>query len=130
MKTESKVAFERVPRGVIAYRIEESGTAYRCETPERVIEILESARISRDRLRIQYGDRETGRAWDDEPTACYVGRSTGRIKIPLTILTARSLGGCAMLDNHIIRIERKRAGARHYSTIYEAKAPGRPTLNA
>jgi hypothetical protein len=81
-----------------------NGTHYKSETPDAVISILEQARTSRWRLRMHYGDRETGRAWGDVTTG-YIGRSTGPVKIPLAIRDSRCLGGSGILDHCIIRIE-------------------------
>lgn len=76
-------------------------------TPDKVCEILEyvSSKEPYTRLRLYYGDTETGRCWMDEhDTVGSIGRSTGRYKIPLLIKTRRSLGGTAILDNRIIKI--------------------------
>lgn len=83
---------------------EMTGTYYHEETPVIVCDILEESRISKHRIKIYYGDVKTGTPWSDFVT-CHVGRSTGRVKIPLAIKTSRSLGGEAILDNCIIKIE-------------------------
>jgi hypothetical protein len=85
------------------YRIE-NGTAYHIDTPIRVIEILEKARQNRTRIRIWYG--KNGHCWNDEfGTIGTVGRSTGQYKIPLLIKNRRSIGGAAILDDCIVRID-------------------------
>ena len=76
-------------------------------TPDRVCEILESYnRTGREqRLRLYYGDTETGRCWMEEhDTIGYIGRSTGSVKIPLLIHNSRSMGGGAILDHCIVKI--------------------------
>jgi hypothetical protein len=96
---------ETMPSGhVINYKIV-SETYYHEETPDRVVLLLEQSRQNKTRLKITYGDLKTGRVWDDKPFFCHVGRSTGRIKIPLAIKTARSTGGERLLDDCIVKIE-------------------------
>lgn len=87
----------------IKYRQLESGTCYHIETPEPVIKRLEDARINRYRLRLFLGDTKTGRDWGEEnDTIGRVGRSTGRIKVPLLFRTSRSSGGGAILDHRTV----------------------------
>jgi len=85
-------------------------------TPYTVCRILEEGnrKYPAERLRIFYGDTETGRCWMDEnDTIGYIGRSTGEIKIPLLIKNTRSHGGGAILDHCIIKI------TSNGHTIYE-----------
>lgn len=93
------------------------GTFYHIETPRRVIDILESARQSQQRLRLHYGDQETGWDWlEEHGVEGYVGRSTGPIKVPLMIHNRRSLGGPALLDHCIIKI---RSTGKHGGVLYQ-----------
>lgn len=88
------------------YKITESGTAYHFKTPQKVIDILERARYRETRLRIYLGDSKTGIDWVEENSVVgTIGRSTGTIKIPLLILTKRSIGGGAILDHCIVKIK-------------------------
>ena len=82
-----------------------NGTDYDDRTPEAVASILESSRLLKHRIRIFYGDRETGRDWGEEnDTMGYVGRSTGTSKIPLLIRNTRSYCGSSLLDHCIVKI--------------------------
>lgn len=68
--------------------------------------ILSSLVHSGKRVRIWYGDKETGRSWNEEyEVTGTIGRSTGNIKIPIIIHTSRSYGGPSLLDDCIIRID-------------------------
>ncbi len=89
---------------VIEYQVI-NGTAYRVSTPSEVVNILESAKANRQRIRVFYGDTETGRDWMEEydVIGC-IGRSTGRIKIPLLLKSTKSDGGGALLDDCIVKI--------------------------
>lgn len=88
------------------YKILDSGTAYDVKTPDKVVNVLEAALKSRQRLKIYYGDTETGRDWNEEHgTTGKIGRSTGSIKIPLLIHNSRSYGGPALLDHCIVKIK-------------------------
>lgn len=82
------------------------GMSFDIRTPDTVCNILAQYAGRRDvRLRLYYGDTETGRCWMEEyDTIGYIGRSTGQIKIPLLIKNSRSLGGGAILDHCIIKI--------------------------
>ena len=100
-----------------------NGTSFHMETDNAVIQVLCDALDTRGhgrssrRLRLYYGDVETGRDWEEvyEVTG-YIGRSTGRIKIPLLIHNTRSFGGGAILDHCIVKIEHsnKRTGGVLY----------------
>lgn len=92
---------------VIKYQRIPSGTCFHASTPAGVRLVLENARLRGERLRIFYGDQETGRDWLEElDTMGTVGRSTGTIKVPLLIRNARSSGGPAILDHCIVKITR------------------------
>lgn len=82
-----------------------NGTSYNKRTPDEVISILEDAMNTRKRIRLFYGDPDTGRDWmESYDTFGYIGRSCGNVKIPLLLSKSNSHGGSAILDNHIIRI--------------------------
>lgn len=109
-----------------------NGTTYSDETPDRVIEVLEDARASREngkpckRLWILYGDKNTGRHWKDTTDLKgYVGRSTGEDKIPLLIKTKRSMGGEAILDSDIIEIRSANGGQILYRRGFNEKPVGK-----
>ena len=87
------------------------GTTYKKVTSDKVIAILEQSRLSRKRLVLEYGNKETGEVWQDcTPMRGHVGRSTGTSKIPLLIRTSRSYGGEGILDHCIIRIRESKGG--------------------
>jgi hypothetical protein len=96
-----------------------NGTAYHAATKNEVVNILEDARINsrKVRLRIHLGDPITGKPWSDKPENGYIGRSTGRIKIPLLIPRIDSMGGPGLLDDCIIRICEKKNGT--YREVYK-----------
>lgn len=80
-----------------------NGFSFNENTNNKVCEII-STRT--DRLRIYYGDVETGKCWMDEyDTMGTIGRSMGQIKIPLLIKNSRSTGGTSILDDCILRID-------------------------
>ena len=83
----------------------DNGTCYNVKTPAGVVEVLEEARLSHRRIRIFYGDQQTGRDWGEEnDTIGTIGRSTGNIKVPLLLKMSRSYGGGALLDHCIVKI--------------------------
>ena len=73
---------------------------------EKLWKVLSSLVHSGRRVRIWYGDTETGRSWNEEyEVTGTIGRSTGKIAIPLLIKNSRSYSGGALLDDCIIRID-------------------------
>ena len=116
------VTMEGGNNNIIIYEREnEQATAYHKDTPLKVRAILEQylqnyrRHDSRSRLRIFYGDTETGRDWHEEwQIIGYIGRSNGKIKVPLLIFNSRSNGGGSILDHCIIKImEGKRVLYQH-----------------
>ena len=98
-----------------------NGTAYHKDTPEEVISWLETSRERKQRIRIFYGDRKTGRDWKEEcDTMGYIGRSTGRIKIPILLHNSRSTGGTAVLDHCIVKITTVGSDNKPH-TVYQHK---------
>ena len=92
----------------VCYRRVESGTCYHADTPETVVDLLETLRRSQRKVRIFYGDTETGRSWLDEQDCLgRIGRSLGPIKAPLLVEDGEC-GGPALLDHCIIRIDTPR----------------------
>jgi hypothetical protein len=82
-----------------------NGMSFGENTPNDVCRILADACENKYRIRVFYGDPETGKSWNDEfDTIGTVGRSTGTIKIPLLIKTKRSNGGGGILDDKILKI--------------------------
>jgi len=115
----------RDDQGNIKYKVT-NGTAYNVNTPDKVIYILEAARTSQTRIRVVCGDVETGRSWlETNFTTGTVGRSTGDIKIPLLILTTRSIGGDSILDHCIIKI----VEAKSKRTLYKVDNYHTPDLS-
>lgn len=86
---------------------------------EKLWNLLSSLVHSGRRVRIWYGDTETGRSWNEEHEVTgTIGRSCGNIKIPLLLKNSRSYGGGALLDDCIVRIDdihQKRTLYKHES---------------
>ena len=80
-------------------------TWYCFDTPDGVIHILDGAMKNHERIRVFYGDTETGCDWMEiYDTVGYVSRSCGNVKIPLLIKNSRSVGGTGILDDSIVKI--------------------------
>lgn len=95
-----------------------NGTSYHAETSQDVINVLESVRNNpRKRIRIYFGDIETGGCWNEEHDIFgYIGISTGANKIPLLIANKRSYGGGALLDHCIIKIKESKGNRVLYQS--------------
>jgi len=75
-------------------------------TCETVKTVLTDCYNKQCRIRIWYGDVNTGLSWLDEYDMMgTIGRSTGQQKIPLLIKNSRSSGGGGILCHCIIRID-------------------------
>jgi len=95
---------------------EVDGTFYDKRTNKKVIEVLERVRKDGVRIVVDLGDTKTGESWNEVyDISGTIGRSTGKIKIPLLIHNKRSLGGGALLDHCIIGIKESRGGKVLYS---------------
>ena len=82
-----------------------NGTWYCFDTPDRVIQILDNAMKNHERIRVFYGDADTGCDWMEiYDTIGYVSRSCGSVKIPLLIKNSRSIGSTGILDGSIVKI--------------------------
>ena len=82
-----------------------NGTAYDLKTSKKVIDVLEMVRSRDIRVKVRYGDTETGRDYKQEYFVTgRIGRSTGKFKIPLMIYNKRSTGGVALMDQLIVKI--------------------------
>ena len=92
-------------------------TLFDPDTPAAVQTLLESYRALGGRVRLFFGDPETGRDHlEEHDVVGRVSRSMGPIRVPLLISKANSFGGMALLTAHIVRIvdaETKRERYRH-----------------
>jgi hypothetical protein len=87
------------------FKVSDSGTYYSDETPNEVINILESLRGTSQRIKMYVGDRVTGKDWMEESDKTgKIGRSTGPIKVPILLSTVDSTCGGAILDDCIVKI--------------------------
>src|ERR1039457_5780938 len=82
------------------------GFFFNAEPNDEVIDLLVNAYTMDKRIRLFYGDIETGKCWNEENDVIgYIGRSTGSIRIPLMIHNKNSSGGSGILEHCIIGIQ-------------------------
>jgi hypothetical protein len=87
-----------------AYRVR-NGISYSSRTSDAVVDVLENVRHSGKRIRVNLGDRETGRDWLEEfDVEGRIGTSMGPTKIPLIIHHRQCHGGPGLLDDAVIKI--------------------------
>ena len=87
------------------------------KTNDAVQRVITSAYHANQRLRVVFGDVETGEDWLEKHCVIgTVGRSAGTIKKPLLINNSRSTGGCAILTNCILKI----VDVKNKHVLYEA----------
>jgi hypothetical protein len=86
------------------------GTWFDPATHPEVRRQLELAIQGKYRLRLEYGDRETGEAWDDRPNNGKISRSMGPMRVPLLIRNSRSFGGDTILTASIVKISETPGG--------------------
>jgi hypothetical protein len=104
------------------YQLIEDGNdlplAYRIETTKKIVDALEYCRKNRLRVKINYGDIETGRSWNEENDIIgYVSMSKGyKARFPILVYNARAYGGGSLMDDKILKITESK-GKR---VLYEA----------
>ena len=77
----------------------------KAKTSGGVADILNRLTESKQRVRLVYGDTETGKDWLKEYDVLgSIGRSTGANQIPLLISNSRSTGGGAIMEDCILKI--------------------------
>lgn len=82
-----------------------NGTTYNDNTPDEVVDIINRYMGTDNRIRVFYGDVETGRDWGEENAVMgTVGSSSGHPKVPLMISRRGSLCGGAILAHCIVKI--------------------------
>ena len=115
----------------IIYQLNEDGDnspiAYHLETKPEVIAALERARKNRQRIKIYFGDAETGKDWHGEhDTIGYVGLSRGyEARFPILVYNERSHGGGSILDHCIVKIKE----AKGNYVLYQAKNYQAPVID-
>ena len=118
--TEDKAVYTVGNGNVINYR-QVNGIYYHLDTHDAVVKALESARSCRSRVRLYYGDTETGRDWlEENDVEGYIGNSVGPLKVPLLIHNRRSHGGGALLDQCIIKVRWTSGGLLYQHPQYHA----------
>jgi hypothetical protein len=90
--------------------IEDKGNlpiAYNEKTNKQVIDALEYCRKNKIRIKLNLGDTETGKSWNEENcTTGRVGLSKGsEARFPILVHNERSFGGSSILDNRILQIK-------------------------
>ena len=85
------------------------GVSFYEGTKESVINILLDAMKHRDRIRIFFGDAESGADWCETfGNMGTIGLSCGTAKVPLMIHSVRSMGGEAISTDSIVKITRNK----------------------
>jgi hypothetical protein len=78
---------------------------YDKNTPEEIKAILERYLHTDKRIRLYYGNIETGQDWEEEfYTQGYIGKSTGTKPILILVNNTRSYGGGGILTGCIVKI--------------------------
>lgn len=81
------------------------GVSYTKDTPDKVISALNRARNCDSRIRVFYGNPETGKDWCEEHDVIgYVGLSMGPLKVPLLVPYRNSRGGPTILLSNVVRM--------------------------
>lgn len=98
MKIETITAHDRI------YKVC-NGTFYYLDTPDRLIEILEDIREKKTRIRIEYGDVNTGKSWGEtHDISGTIGRTMGSLKCPILLYNSRSISGGIIFTDRILEI--------------------------
>ena len=84
-------------------------------TPDSLCQILTRLHVSRERVVLIYGNKETGEVWENAtPERGRIGRARGLSdetgKVPLLIRTSRSIGGEPIMDHCILLVRLSASG--------------------
>lgn len=91
------------------------GMLFGYDTPAAVRRVLEECCASKARVRLFFGDPETGRRWlEEDDVLGRVSATRGPIKLPLLLLSSCPSDGIAISDRNILRITRVRDGVDLY----------------
>lgn len=76
------------------------------QVDEKLISVILQYRGSNERLRFWYGDRDTGKSWNEEfEVLGRIGRSSGTFKVPLVLNNSRSCYGGSLMFSPLVRID-------------------------
>jgi hypothetical protein len=118
--TDDKATYRPGNGNVINYK-RVGGIYYHTDTPDAVVRALEQARSSSQRVRLYYGDAETGRDWLEESDVTgYVRNSVGPLKVPILVHNRRSHAGGAILDRCLVKIRWTSGGIIYQHAQYHA----------
>jgi hypothetical protein len=81
-----------------------TGTYYDSQTPKTLRTVLDGFIGSSERVKLHYGDSDTGELWGDVEVG-YLGRSSGFVSRPIILPNIRSSGGPEILDSCILIAE-------------------------
>lgn len=82
-----------------------NGTFYDNDVPDAVINVLEDAYNREKRVRLFFGDKNTGKDWLEMCDIMgYICKSNGQRKIPILLHNIRSVGGLGILASNIVKI--------------------------
>lgn len=92
--------------GSVTYWRDARGLYFPANVPETVKRVITEACGTSRRLRLFYGDRDTGKAWPEENgVAGSIGASMGPCRVPLLLHNSRSDGGGSILTGCIVGIK-------------------------
>ncbi len=105
------------------YKLIEDGQnlpiAYHLATNDKLVAVLEHCRKNRIRIKINIGDIETGKSWNEEfDTSGYIGLSKGyQARFPILVNNSRSMGGGSLMDHCILQVKESKGG----KVLYQAE---------
>tara|TARA_R110000868_G_scaffold78393_1_gene223758 strand:+ start:24 stop:542 length:519 start_codon:yes stop_codon:yes gene_type:complete len=86
--------------------------AYPIETPDRLVEVLERCRKNRTRVKVNLGNIETGKSWNEEnDTTGYISMSKGHAaRFPILVHNSSSMGGGSLMTDNILKVSESKGG--------------------
>lgn len=87
----------------VTYEDQGTGTFFRVETDGKLRGLIDAARVQQVRMRVTYGNRETGSTVLQKTG--FIGRSDGKMKMPLIVGSYRHDKGYPLLDHMIVKME-------------------------
>lgn len=90
-------------------KLKKMNTVYKEVIPTKLKNVIENCINNRIRIKVNLGDTETGKSWNEEhDTTGYIGRTTKGY--PILIYNSRSHGGSLLMCENILKIQTTNGG--------------------
>lgn len=102
---EALKLYNELERSLASSHIAKTRTIYDANTPDGLVNVLENVRLANRRIRLFYGDRETGLDWNEAfEIEGYISRTCGPLHCAILVERKSSRGGGIILSAWIVKL--------------------------